>query len=74
MSEENGAVAGTDTIKESMCVLSNAEDQIRFARQFIDLGFNELFFHSAGPDQQAFISGYGRDVLPALREVVTRAA
>ncbi|MEN3352120.1 MAG: hypothetical protein V7640_278, partial [Betaproteobacteria bacterium] len=31
------------------------------------LGFDHLIFHSAGPDQKTFIEGYGRDVLPRLR-------
>jgi hypothetical protein len=32
------------------------------------MGFDHLIFHSAGPDQRAFLEGYGRDVLPRLRE------
>jgi hypothetical protein len=32
------------------------------------MGFDRLIFHSAGPDQRAFLEGYGRDVLPRLRE------
>jgi hypothetical protein len=32
------------------------------------MGFDHLIFHSAGPDQRAFLDGYGRDVLPRLRE------
>jgi hypothetical protein len=32
------------------------------------MGFDHLIFHSAGPDQCAFLEGYGRDVLPRLRE------
>jgi alkanesulfonate monooxygenase SsuD/methylene tetrahydromethanopterin reductase-like flavin-dependent oxidoreductase (luciferase family) len=30
-------------------------------------GFDHLFFHSAYPDQKAFLQAYGRDVLPQLR-------
>jgi hypothetical protein len=37
------------------------------ARSQHDLGFDHLIFHPAGPDQQAFIEGYGSDVLPKLR-------
>jgi coenzyme F420-dependent glucose-6-phosphate dehydrogenase len=37
------------------------------AQRYLDLGFDHLIFHSAGPDQRAFIEGYGRDVLPKLR-------
>jgi coenzyme F420-dependent glucose-6-phosphate dehydrogenase len=41
--------------------------QTRQARRYMELGFDHLIFHSAGPDQRAFIEGYGRDVLPKLR-------
>lgn len=67
MSAENGEVVGADTIKKAACVSDKAEDHIKFVMQYIDLGFDHLFFHSAHPDQRAFIEGYGRDVLPQLR-------
>lgn len=47
---------------------SNPEVHAEFAQRFIDTGFNRLYFHSAGPDQYEFIEGYGRDVLPIVRE------
>jgi coenzyme F420-dependent glucose-6-phosphate dehydrogenase len=68
MSEENGKAVGSDTIKEAVCISANPEDHIKLAQSYIDLGFDQLFFHSAGPDQRAFIEGYGRDVLPPLRQ------
>lgn len=68
MSEDNGKVVGSDIIKEGMCLSADPEDHVRYAQRYIDLGFDQLFFHSAGPDQRAFIEGYGRDVLPRLRQ------
>jgi hypothetical protein len=41
---------------------------IKFAQRYVDLGFDHLIFHSAGPDQRAFIEDYGREVLPRLRQ------
>lgn len=67
MSEENGEAVGPDTIKKAACVSSNADDHVKFAKQYIDLGFTHLFFHSADIDQRAFIQRFGRDVLPKLR-------
>ena len=67
MSAENGQVVGPDAIKKAACVSPDARDHIKFAMQYIDLGFDQLFFHSAHPDHHAFIEGYGRDVLPQLR-------
>jgi coenzyme F420-dependent glucose-6-phosphate dehydrogenase len=64
----NGAVVGDNVIKNRQCISSDPEMHARFAQQFIDAGFNRLYFHSAGPDQYEFIEGYGRNVLPIIRE------
>ena len=69
MSQENGEVVGPDTLKKMGCFSSNPDDHVKFARQYIDLGFDHIIFHTAGPDQQAFIKGYARDVLPRLRNL-----
>ena len=68
MSQENGKVVGADTIKEAVCISADPNDHIKLARRYIDMGFDHLIFHSAGPDQRAFLEGYGRDVLPRLRD------
>ena len=68
MSEQNGAVVGSDTIRQAVCVSADPQDHIKLAQKYIDLGFDHLIFHAAGPDQRAFVEGYGRDVLPRLRE------
>jgi coenzyme F420-dependent glucose-6-phosphate dehydrogenase len=67
MSEENGKVVGADVIKEAVCISADPKDHIDLARRYIDMGFDHLIFHSAGPDQRAFLEGYSRDVLPRLR-------
>lgn len=67
MSQENGEVIGADTVKKTGCFSANPDDHIKFAQQYIDLGFTCLIFHAAGPDQRGFIEAYGRDVLPKVR-------
>jgi coenzyme F420-dependent glucose-6-phosphate dehydrogenase len=68
MSEQNGKVVGSDTIKEGVCISADPDDHIKLAQKYIDMGFDHLIFHAAGPDQRAFLEGYGRDVLPKLRK------
>ncbi|QBD78918.1 TIGR03557 family F420-dependent LLM class oxidoreductase [Ktedonosporobacter rubrisoli] len=68
MSQENGEVIGPDTVKKTGCFSSDPQAHVKFARQHLDLGFDYLFFHAAGPDQLAFLKGYARDVLPRLRQ------
>ncbi|HLY32786.1 MAG TPA: TIGR03557 family F420-dependent LLM class oxidoreductase [Ktedonobacterales bacterium] len=67
MSAKNGAAVGPDTIRQKSCITANPADHIAFARRYLNMGFTDLIFHSAGPDQRAFIEGYGREVLPELR-------
>jgi hypothetical protein len=56
----NGSIAGRDTIRSRQCISADPDAHAKFAQQFIDLGFDKVYFHSAGPDQYAFIDGYGR--------------
>ena len=72
MSARNGTVVGPDTLRQKMCLSARAEDHVRFAQHYLDLGFTHLFYHCAGPDQRAFLEGYGRDVLPRLRQYQPR--
>ncbi len=68
MSEKNGKAVGSDTIAQSACISDDPDEHVEFAQRYIDIGFDHLIFHSAGPDQRAFLEGYGRDVLPKLRQ------
>lgn len=68
MSAENGQIVTPEAIKKAGCVSSEAKDHIQFAQQFIDLGFDNLIFHSARQDQRAFIESYSHDVVKHLRE------
>jgi hypothetical protein len=36
-------------------------------RQFLDVGYDELYVQQIGPDQDAFFDFYGSKVLPQLR-------
>jgi hypothetical protein len=36
-------------------------------QHFIDLGFNEIYIHNTGRNQEEFLAAYGRSVVPQLR-------
>jgi coenzyme F420-dependent glucose-6-phosphate dehydrogenase len=74
LSAQNGAVVGPETVKKKMCLSANPDDHVQYARGYLDLGFTTLFYHCAGPDQTGFLQAYGRDVLPKLRQAVSKAA
>jgi coenzyme F420-dependent glucose-6-phosphate dehydrogenase len=72
MSQDNGSVVGADAITRRCCISSNPDDHVLTAKHFLDLGFNQLYFHCAGPDQRDFIRQFGQDVLPRLRAISQR--
>lgn len=69
MSAQNGQVVGPDIIRKHTCFSEDPVDHIKFAKKYIDLGFTHLYFHSAASDQVAFLEAYGKDVLPAIKEI-----
>jgi hypothetical protein len=40
--------------------------------EFADAGFDHVYVHQVGPDQEGFIAFYEREVLPEARELVPR--
>ena len=68
MSAENGKAVEGDAVRKRGCFSADPEEHVQFAQGYMDLGFDHLYFHSAGPDQLDFIERYGKDVLPKLRE------
>ena len=69
LSEQNGKAVGADTIRETVCISNDPEAHVKNARRYLELGFDHLIFHSAGPDQRPFLEAYGRQVLPRLRKL-----
>jgi coenzyme F420-dependent glucose-6-phosphate dehydrogenase len=68
MSAQNGQVVGADIIRQKACISADPEKQVQYARHYLDLGFDRPIFHSIGPDERAFLTGFGQDVLPRLRD------
>jgi coenzyme F420-dependent glucose-6-phosphate dehydrogenase len=36
-------------------------------KEFVDAGYDHVYIHQIGPDQEGFFRFYERDVLPKLR-------
>jgi len=48
-------------------VSTDPDEHVEKIRQYVDLGFRHLIFHSPDPDQKHFIHLYAKSVLPKLR-------
>jgi coenzyme F420-dependent glucose-6-phosphate dehydrogenase len=52
----------------------DAEKHLEGIRQFVDAGFDHVYVHQVGPDQDGFLDFYEEEVLPAVRELEPRRA
>jgi len=55
-----------ENYKGRVLISPDLEDHRAHIQHFIDLGFNEVYVHNVGRNQEAFIAAYGREVLPNL--------
>jgi alkanesulfonate monooxygenase SsuD/methylene tetrahydromethanopterin reductase-like flavin-dependent oxidoreductase (luciferase family) len=55
-----------DDMRESVLVSSDPAVHIKRISELIDLGFDEIYLHHVGQQQQPFIEYFGDQVLPAV--------
>ena len=48
-------------------VSDDPAEHVERIREYLDLGFQHLVFHAPGPDQERFLTLYGKEILPRLR-------
>ncbi len=65
---ERRAKAIEDQAHRRWLVSDNPEEHIEQLRPYVELGFQELIFHSPTNDQEAFLDLYSKEILPRLRE------
>jgi coenzyme F420-dependent glucose-6-phosphate dehydrogenase len=70
-SEMNGEAIGADVVQKTSCISPDPETHVQFLRRYMDMGFDTIYVHCAGPDQREFLERYGRDVIPKLRSAAS---
>ena len=55
-------------IKESWLITTDSDSIIKRLGEFLKLGFNRVYIHSASPNERKFLDLLGRDILPWMRE------
>jgi alkanesulfonate monooxygenase SsuD/methylene tetrahydromethanopterin reductase-like flavin-dependent oxidoreductase (luciferase family) len=58
----------SEDIRDTVLVSADPTRHIEALRELAALGFDELYLHHVGREQQAFIDTFGERVLPELRE------
>ena len=58
-----------DEVTDRFCVLGSVEEHIAKLRELADSGVDQFNLYLMSGDEEAQIETYGRDIIPALREV-----
>jgi G6PDH family F420-dependent oxidoreductase len=56
-----------DTVAEQVVCGPDPQKHIAQIRKYLDAGFDHVYVHQVGPDQEGFFEFYARQVLPQLR-------
>jgi len=64
--EAAGSLVTRDMVAEQFACGPDVDTHVAAAREFVDAGFDEVYVQQIGPDQDAFFTAWGTDVLPQL--------
>jgi len=56
-----------ENFKNRVLMSPDLDEHRERLQHFIDLGFDEIYVHNVGRNQEAFINAYGREVAPKLK-------
>jgi G6PDH family F420-dependent oxidoreductase len=65
--EEAAEVLGTDEIAESIVCGPDPERHHAAIQEYVDAGYDHVYVHQVGDDQEGFFDFYEREVLPSFR-------
>jgi len=69
--EEAAAMVSDDDIAERIVCGPDPEKHLAGIRKFVDAGFDHVYVHQVGPDQEGFLQFYEREILPATDSLDT---
>jgi coenzyme F420-dependent glucose-6-phosphate dehydrogenase len=67
--EDATSWAGEDDVAESVVCGPDPERHAAAVREFVDAGYDHVYLHQVGPDQEGFLRFAENDLLPALESV-----
>lgn len=66
--EANGEFVGDEALERTWIIGTTLEEHMKRIEEYIEAGFNHLYFCSSSPDERKFIKFYGEKILPYMRE------
>ena len=64
--EEASAMVTEDDVAEKVPCGPDPERHVELVRQYVDAGFDHVYVHQIGPDQEGFFRFYEREVMPEI--------
>ena len=62
--EQLAKIVTEDMIAERVVCGPDIDRHVEMIQSYVDAGFDHVYVHQVGPDQEGFIDAYARDVLP----------
>ncbi len=62
--EQLAEIVTEDMIAERIVCGPDIDRHVAAIEQYVDAGYDHVYVHQVGPDQEGFLEAYGRDVLP----------
>jgi G6PDH family F420-dependent oxidoreductase len=66
--EEGTELVDEEAIAKSVVCGPDPDRHLEAIREYVDAGYDHVYVHQVGPDQDGFFDFYERSVLPALRD------
>jgi coenzyme F420-dependent glucose-6-phosphate dehydrogenase len=67
--EEAAAMVSEDDIAETIVCGPDPDKHLAGIRKFVEAGFDHVYVHQVGPDQEGFLDFYAREILPAAESL-----
>ncbi len=64
--EQMAALVRAEDFEGRMVISADPDEHRAYIQKFVDLGFDRVYLHNVGRNQQEWIETFGRDVLPRI--------
>jgi coenzyme F420-dependent glucose-6-phosphate dehydrogenase len=64
--ERAAQIVSEEQVAEALVCSNNPEDHLKGIQEFIDTGFDHIYVHQVGPDQEGFFNFYQEHILPSF--------
>ena len=71
--EQLAEIVSEDMVAERVVCGPDVDRHVEAIRKYVDAGYDHVYIHQVGPDQEGFIEAYAKEVLPKLRSKAATA-